>query len=399
VVVNCKIDGKNGYVQFGTIALMFTVTGINEAGVSISTNSITLNNTKKGNTNPHPFLNKIMTDCSNLADVEALLDTINLNVGYILPIGSQQENKAAMFEVFGDVNVRTDVADVLYASNHAISKKIRNHEYKKSQEFNNIARDYKFYELYNQQDTADIINKAVNTLACSDFYHYSSGLHERTTINNNLTGQSAIFDPANHSIYFASNTAYAAWSKWIHYNTQTGEIKVFREEEKRLKAKETTDFVKYLTEVKKFENALEVNTYFTELKNNGLENYHTISNAFNKYFNLKEFELARQEGLKLVEKYPDIVTGYYYVGLAYERELNYSEAISWYLKSQSAPIKNEYRELLAKMHLAFSYQGLGDFAQAKTYANQALALYNQYYIPENDQDYIRLNEISLTGLK
>jgi tetratricopeptide (TPR) repeat protein len=393
VIVNCSIDGKNSYVQVGTIALMFTVTGINEAGISISTNTIHLKNNKMGNCKGHAYLNKIMTDCSNLAEVESLLDTINLNIGYILPIASQQENKAAMFEVSGNINVRTDVVDVAYASNHTISSKLREFEDKNSQEFNNTARDDKFNELYNPKDNADLINEAVNILACTDFYHYTSMLHERTTINNNLTGLSAIFDPANHSIYFASNAYYAAWSKWIKYNTQTGKISVFRDEDDRLRDKTTTDFVKYLTETKKLESAIEVKAYFKELTSQGLDNFHTLTNAYNKYFFLKEYAMAKQEALKLVDRYPDIVTGYYYVGLIYEKEGAYKDAISWYFKSQSATITNEYRKLITIIHLAYAYHGLGDIAQAKIYANQALQIYKQYYIPVNDKDFIRLEEI------
>lgn len=395
VVVNCKIDGKNGYVQLGSIAFMFTITGINNAGISVSVNtSGGIKKLKKENCNVSPLLNKIMTDCSNLDQVKALLDTLNLSVGYIISIGSQQENKAAMFDVFEDINERTEVEEALYASNHIVSNLInKQYEYRNSRDFNNTARDDKFKELYKRKDTSELIYKVTNILACTDFYNYTSKLEDRTTIHNNRTVQSAIFDPANHSIYFASDTAYAAWSKWIKYNTQTGKVSVFKEEDIRLRDKTTLDFVKYLTEIKKFENALEIEAYFEKLNSQGLDNFHTLSSAYNKYFFLKEYTLAKNEALKLVDRYPDIVTGYYYVGLIYEKEGAFKDAISWYIKSQSTPVTNEYRQLITIIHLAYSYHGLGDIVQAKSYANQALKIYKQYYIPANDKDFIRLEKI------
>jgi len=395
VVVNCKIDGKNGYVQLGSIAFMFTITGINDAGISVSVNtSGGLKELKKENCNVSPLLNKIMTDCSNLNQVKALLDTLNLSVGYIISIGSQQENKAAMFDVFEDINERTEVEEALYASNHIVSNGLnRQYEYRNSLDFNNTARDDKFKELYYRKDTTELINRVTNILACTDFYNYTSKLEDRTTIHNNRTVQSAIFDPANNSIYFASDTIYAAWSKWISYNTQTGKISVFREEDDRLRDKTTIGFAKYLEETKKVESAIEVKTYFEKLNSQGLDNYHTLTNAYNKYFFLKEYAMAKQEALKLVERYPELVTGYYYVGLIYEKEGAYKDAISWYIKSQSTPVTNEYRQLITIIHLAYAYYGLGDSAQAKSYANQALQIYKQYYIPANDKDFIRLEEI------
>lgn len=394
-ITNYKIDGKNRYTQVGMIAMMFTVCGINEKGLSLSINTISqLKNYKKENCNVHAYLNKIMTDCNNLAEVDAFLNTINLNVGYIVSIGSHQENKAAMFDVFGEVNVRTDIEEVLYASNHIVSPNLtKKNEFKQALDFSRSARDSKFYELYNQKNNNDLINKTADILACTDFFHYSSGLHDMATINNYYTVQSVIFDPTNQTIYVASNPVFAGWSKRIHYNTSSEKISLYREEDKRLKDQKTIDFINYSKNEKNFDEVDEVKLFSKKLKSEGLQNYSSLINLYNEYYKLEEFELARQEGLKLVEQYPDIVTGYYYIGLTFEQEKNFKEAISWYLKSQNATITNEYRQLLVKMHLAFAYQGFGDLPPAKIYANLALQIYKQYYIPENSTDFIKLEEI------
>ncbi|MBL7934628.1 MAG: hypothetical protein JNM51_02330, partial [Bacteroidia bacterium] len=272
-------------------------------------------------------------------------------------------------------------------------------EFKNALDFPNTARDYKFKELYNKsKNEDDIIKKTDEILACTDFYHYISEFHERSTINNNTTIQSIIFDPANYSVYFAANTSYAGWSKRIQFNTQTGKVSLYREENKRLRAKETIDFINLLKTEKKIEDAEEVKLYKDSLKSKGIENYRSLTFLFNSFYNIEEYKLARLEALRLIEKYPDIVTGYYYAGLTYEMEQNYSEAVSWYLKGEKTNINNEYRHLLGKMHLAFSYKETGDLRQAKIYANEALQIYKQYYIPENSDDFNRLEKI-LSGSK
>ena len=75
---------------------------------------------------------------------------------------------------------------------------------------------------------------------------------------------------------------------------------------------------------------------------------------------------------KLIEKYPDIITGYYNKGRALEAEKNYREAIVEYMLALESKIQCEYYLAETDEHLALIYSSLGQKEAAAGYAAKAL---------------------------
>ena len=98
---------------------------------------------------------------------------------------------------------------------------------------------------------------------------------------------------------------------------------------------------------------------------------------------------------KLIDKYPDIITGYYQKGRALETENKLEEAVAVYLFALGCKINCEYYQAETYEHLALSNTKLNNKETAANYASKALAIHNQYWIPDHLKDRIKaLEEMS-----
>jgi tetratricopeptide (TPR) repeat protein len=98
---------------------------------------------------------------------------------------------------------------------------------------------------------------------------------------------------------------------------------------------------------------------------------------------------------KLIEKYPDIITGYYNKGRDLEAEKNYREAIVEYMRALESKIQCEYYLAETDEHLALLYSFFGQKEAAAGYAAKALDIQSQYWIPE----YLKERILKLEAIK
>lgn len=405
VIVCYSINGRQKYTDIGFISGLMISTGFNESGISFSEDS---NNNPmafdKNNSNLLVERNRIITRAHNLKEADSLVNALLIPEGYIFTLSDSEEKQANVYDVIGKIKAATPVDGYQYVANRTISHVLG----KKSESiyagnFHDISREIKFSELIDTTKT-NIVDEAIDILSNIHFYHYTDSIEVWIdAINNYQTIQSAIFDLADSAVYFAYNTHYAAWSRWLKYNYITGEVGVYREADDKLNRADILKFVDICKEYQAadWRDSTMVDSLVRHIIDSQIENYFCLDVLCQQYlYRFKAPDITIAHADKMIKKYPDVVTGYYYKGLALEEQKQYGNAITQYMKAFNCTICCEYYLAGVCEHLAYSNNFLGNKEIAKEYAVKALAIHNQYWIPDHLKEKIeKLEKIAAIDSK
>ena len=400
VVVNYAVKGKQKYTDFGFAACLMITTAFNESGISLSEN---------GNNNPAEFdknncslyseKSKLITETHNLKEVDSIVQTLKFPLGLIFTISSSNEKQAVVYDFLGSMKASTPVHNYQFVANRTVSKDLgKKSETIYSGQFHDICREIKFAELIDTTKS-NMVDEAISILSNTDFYHYTDSMPVYLeSLHNYETDQSVIFDLADSTIYFTYYAHFAAWNRWLKYNYITREVIVSREADPRL----NDPFLIKLnelygkTETCDWRNSSGVRSLVTTLCNSRIENYFSLDFlawTYRDYYKLPVESMQYAD--KLIEKYPDIITGYYNKGRDLEAEKNYREAIVEYMRALESKIQCEYYLAETDEHLALLYSFFGQKEAAAGYAAKALDIQSQYWIPE----YLKERILKLEAIK
>lgn len=399
-VVNYDINGTQKYTDFGNVGCFMIVTAFNESGISLSENA---NNNPFGFDKSNPSLyrekSKIITESHNLKEVDSLVNSLKLPLGLIFTISSSREKQAVVYDLLGSTKAATRVNNYQFVANRTVSKDLgKKSETIYSGFFHDTCREAKFAELIDTTKP-NIVDEAISILSNNDFYHYKDFIPVYIeSLHNYETDQSVIFDLADSTIYFTYYTHYAAWNRWLKYNYITHQVSLFKEPDPRL----NDPLLIRLNEIYKdyetcdWRDSSSVGSLMNLIINSHIENYFTLdflSWKYRDYYNLAAEALVYSQ--KLIDKYPDIATGYYNKGRALEMENKYQEAIDAYLLAVDSKLNCDYFLAESYEHIAFLYTNLNKKEVAAGYAIKALTIDNQYWIPDYMKKRIKdLEEIS-----
>jgi len=389
----CK-DGKYSYIDIGIIGTPFTVTGINEYGLTLSWSQAT----------SKPFdgkgsmlmFNSILEECRNLKDV----DKISKNVDrFVTMIGSLEDGTGAAYDIVDEKSVRTDSKNgYIYATNRCVSQSMRK-EYNSifDMDWFNSSRAYT-YENILSNDGEFSVDDAINLLSNTDFYSYTGKIppFKGGNINNNQTGSSVVLDPANCTVYFAYGTTYGSFYRWLKYNYKTEEVSIYKNEDDRL---HDPDVIEYMKLEKRWnnidwENKDELQQMVYEIEQLSVENFWTLHNSCWAWYNLGKYEKVKEIINRQIEKYPDFLSSYSNMGFFYMYQKNYEEAINYFKKSLDTWITNESKQMYCYEQLAAIYTEIGDVTKSKDCYSRVLDYYNRYWIPEQSREEVnRIEEL------
>lgn len=387
VVVNYAITGKQKFTDVGFVSVLMITTAFNESGISLSEN---------GNNNPYGFdkthcslyseKSKLITETHNLKEVDSLIHTISFPIGLIYTISSSKEQQAVVCDFIGPTKATTHINDYQFVANRTVSKDLgKKSETIYSGQFHDVCREIKFAELIDTTDT-NMVNEAIGILSNTDFYHYTDSIPVYLeSLHNYETDQSVIFDLADSTIYFTCYAHFAAWNRWLKYNYITGEVSIYKEADSRL----NDPFISKLNELyEKIEacdwrDSTDVRSLVTSIGNSKIENYFSLDFlawTYRDYYKLPSESMVYVD--KLIEKYPDIITGHYNKGRALEAEKKYDEAVVEYLRALESNIQCEYYQVETDEHLALIYHSLGNMDRAAEFAKKALNIHRRSWIPD-----------------
>lgn len=190
---------------------------------------------------------------------------------------------------------------------------------------------------------------------------------------------------ADSTIYFTCYAHFAAWNRWLKYNYITRDVNIYREADPRLNdpllSKLNDIYGK--TETCDWRDSSNVRSLVNTIIESGIKNYFTLDFLSTTY--LKSFHSPAQAKIyadMLIEKYPDIITGYYNKCRALDEEKKYDEAFAEYMQALDSKIQCEYLLAVTDERLAVAHHILGEKDIAPEYATKALDIHRQYWIPD-----------------
>jgi hypothetical protein len=386
-VVQFDIEGKQKYTDIGFAGVLIPTTAFNESGMSISENG---NNSARGfdrgNCSLYASKRLFITDARSLADADSIARTLLFPVGFIFTIGSAFEKKAAVYDFIGPDKDATPVNGYRFVANRTVSDRLG----KKTRTLYSVglheaAREFKFSQLIDTTRT-DLVDEVIGILGNTDFYHYTDSVSTYIeSLHNYQTDQSVVFDLADSAVYFAVHPHFAAWSRWIKFNPVTREVGVYREADERLASPFIGRWNRILTEYEAcdWRDSSNVRSVLNAIVASGIRNYFTLQFLSRTCLNgYGSAEQAMGYAGVLIEKYPDILTGYLLKGRVLETQRRFDEAIVEYLRALDCGIQWEQGVAEVDERLALSYDSVGQKESAAAYAEKALAIHDPYWTPE-----------------
>ena len=381
-VVNYDISGKQKYTDFGFAGLFMPTTAFNESGISISENA---NNNplgfEKNNCTLYSEKSKLITETHTLRDVDSIVQTLKFPNSLLYTITSCKEQQAEVCDFIGSMKGTTHVNAYQFVANRTVSKDLgKKSETIYSGMFHDQCRETKFAELIDTTKP-NMVDEEIRILSNNDFYHYTEFIPVYIeSLHNYETDQSVIFDLADSTIYFTYFPHFAAWNRWLKYNYITHEVSIYREADPKL----NDPFLLRMNDIfKKIEtydrrDSTEIRSLVNSIIESKIENYFCLdflSWTYRDYYRLPSESAIYAD--KQIEKYPDIITGYYNKGRALEAENKLEEAIDEYKLALKSKITCEYFLAETYEHLSLSNYFLGKKDLAADYAGKALAIHNQ----------------------
>ena len=390
LVSHISKTGKYSYIDVGVVGLPYVISGVNEKGLTLSWSGA--NETKfigKGTT---LFFNRILEECRDLSQVEGIGKNVDR---FITFVGSSEEKEGVVYEIVGGRLCRNDMKeDYVFAANRCVSDEMAK-RFNTIEDWNwsNRGRLDKYRELMSGQEEWDV-DAAIALLSNTDFYHYREVVPARgeaDTINHDQTMLSTVLDPQNGTVYFAVHPHYAAWSRWIRFQYQTGEVSVYKAEDERLKNPQVRKFL----ELKKKFHSINRNDpsvrdgLILELEQSNLNNAWALDWLWALNFEKNDWPRAEGYADRLMEKYPDLGLGYSRKARIMTSRARNEEAVAYYQKALAAPLVNEYEKAFWFESLAWLYEKIGNRGQALEYARESLEKFGRFGKPPGMEKRIR----------
>jgi len=218
IVIKYQPAGEFKHLAVGTIASAGLAEGMNEKGITVSSNLAPgdLKNNLIQNASPDIKFREILSSASSLKDVDDLMRSYTCDVGNTFSIGSGYENDGIIYDMNYE-NVKRNYFDGqnhLFATNGYVHQNL------------NPDRDDLRYQIIRSYVNRGKVNSVDGMIEVLSDPGTSFG------VNNSSTIHSVVFDPKNKTVYMAFHTKFAAWSQWLKYDWEKDLVTVYREANK-----------------------------------------------------------------------------------------------------------------------------------------------------------------------
>jgi len=397
VIVEYRPEGKSRYVNFGITGVPGMFHGVNERGISITVNygDGTFNGEKRGLPMGYK-IREILESAEGLDQVEAMLREFKPDeLGWIVTVCSAEEKSAAVFDIFNGDVVRSDFSGDKhkYVLNRIFcSGRLGNYDY--SKKYLQISRGEGIYNLarvrsaenYFKERSINSVNDMLHFLADYDFYHYKKMPGSmNTTIVNERTLHTLIFDWRDFSVYFASAPGYSSLASIYKYNFKSSSLELYRDPLPEFGSIDLQGFMEWYSS---YQKAYLISTvakgierkfpyikfkkpdYSGVLEDIDLTAYHNPRELWSLFRIWKSdrraisFKDVIFSCKKAIERYPDFAILYTIKG-SIERSLNrYDNAVDSFTKALNCTIISDYDRIHIFNDLVSLYKKTGDRERA-----------------------------------
>lgn len=383
LIVNYHISGKHPVTNLTFIGYPGVYTGMNHTGLSMSINmnSAPAENGKETDhyniDMPLAFkVRDILENAENISEVDEQFKGYSSHAWFIT-VGSKADFSGAIYELTRGRVIKNEMKnDFLAIANLSLSD-VGRYQYSPISMFNqsNISRERKLKELNKKINQKDIVEKSHQILASTETHHLKYNSFFTNSINNYYTVKSCIMDNMNGTIYFAYGENLAAYSKYLRYDMNDEDVRVF---------KENIDYAgnDYFSERLKYQDWYIQN--ISEKKKRNEQDYQKI--------------IAKIESLNLEPSYNDLLLSHYYSKLKNDTlAFNYAEGYinlqpdyyhSYYNKFRIMRDKGDYMAAIVALEEMMQTSTITPYDTYLAYMNM-IKMYDKLLETDSDPMYIK----------
>lgn len=375
LITEYRPGGKKGYTLLGVVGYLPALSGMNDAGISITLNiSFLVDENKKAGMPVGYKIRDILESASTMNDVDSLMKGYASDGGWFFTVASAADKTGAVYDIAGSEIMKSSLAsNFIFVENKFLHEEL-NYRYKQIEE---SAADYNENRICRVRGMGRRV-KSVDDMAAilmnTDYYGYQNA-YGKFTVNNYETVQSMMLLPGSGDIYFSFAPMFAGYAKMIVYNRKNGTVSVYRQADPRINCAEVSNLLVSadrmyadprgaLAEIRPEQaNLLQIGfAYLLWNFNDNLCNFPKLIPAIDRY-------LAR---------YPDDASLIKMKGDALIAAKRYTEAVPVLEKGLQSTIAAAADTMKINALLARAYHALGQSDRASQHAGAALEVLERY---------------------
>lgn len=234
LVVDYRPAGKRPYTLLGITGYLPALSGMNDAGISVTLNlSFMAEDYKKPGMPVGYKIREILESAAGFRDIDALMSGYASDQGWFFTIASASDRTGAIYNIAGDEVRKSPLSGACVFVENRFLFEDMNMKYKTLEDSGGDYNENRTRTVEERLAKVRSVDDMAALLRSTDYYDYRDVLG-KFTVNNYETVQSMVLLPATGDIYFASAPMYAGFSKMIRYNRNTGSVSVYREADPRL---------------------------------------------------------------------------------------------------------------------------------------------------------------------
>ena len=228
VIVEYHPTGGRRYTLIGIAGYLPALSGLNDAGISVTLNLSFLVDKNRKHGMPVGYkIREILETAETMRDVDRLLEGYATDEGWILTVASGREGKGAIYDIAGAESRKTTMTGPYCFAVNRFQQEDMNRAHK---HVGDALGDYNDNRAIRVKQLLPGVRDAAGMARLLGDTDYRGRGHTLGvfTINNYETVQSMVILPASGEIYLASAPMYAGLARMIRYQRATGAVSVFR---------------------------------------------------------------------------------------------------------------------------------------------------------------------------
>lgn len=241
LIIEYRPSDRQRYTSFTMVGVPGCVQGINEKGLTLSTNIAFRLRAETPDNDGMPVMYKnreVLESASSLDAAQKLYMSWHTDeCGWMITMSSLSEKDGAIIEMFDNNVVRTGLADGRVSIHNILFNPALLGKTLLSRRYTEIRMGLGEYNVSRQRQTEKIFSTVKDVDSMLD-YLSSSGLlgiddlvmSDNSGINNPSTINTMVFDAATGSVYYSTAPGLSAFSRIYRYDIRTHTLKPYRDQ-------------------------------------------------------------------------------------------------------------------------------------------------------------------------
>ncbi len=243
LITEYRPGGRRAYTLLGVVGYLPALSGMNDAGISITLNiSFLVDENKKAGMPVGYKIREILESAATMNDIDSLMTGYTSDGGWFFTIASAADKTGAIYDIAGsDIRKSPLSSNFVFVENKYLHEEL-NSKYKHIEESASDYNENRICRVGEMGKTVRSVGDMAVLLSNTDYYGYKNA-YGKFTVNNYETVQSMIFMPGSGDIYFSYAPMYAGYARMIVYNRNSGKVAVYRQADPQIESAEIRDLL------------------------------------------------------------------------------------------------------------------------------------------------------------